>query len=88
MIQRSIVLRNIPDEMIFQIISKDILKNARPHFNSEHMRILKDIWYRYVEPHEQPVEGCGICLRRIFQCFRTVKIEMEKISKDYLLNQI
>lgn len=87
---REIAMR-IPDVVRsgLLLVSSDPILNAQGHKNNEHMRLLFDIWFEFVEPYGQKNWNCPYCLGRVLDNFRAMRPVLLELEKEYrILNQL
>lgn len=76
--------KKIPDNIRSELIitEEDPILNASPNSENKNMKLLSDIWYEFIAPHDTKSE-CPICLNTILTNFRQMKEELIELEKEY-----
>lgn len=76
--------KKIPDNIRSEILitEEDPILNAAPNSGNPNMRLLADIWYEFINIHEERSE-CPICLNTILTNFRQMKVELIRLEQEY-----
>ncbi|TWP28437.1 hypothetical protein ETU09_05800 [Apibacter muscae] len=76
--------KKIPDNIRsgYLITEEDPILNASPKLSNPNMKLLAEIWKKFIYPNEE-ITDCPICMDRILTNFRQMKDDLIELERDY-----